>query len=342
MNASPTQLWELDTRHLGALAAIARTRSFSRAADELGYGQSAVSQQLASLERMVGHRLVDRGTGPRPVTLTAAGAALLVHATWILERIETARRELEQLDAGGVGRVSVGTFQSAGARLLPHVLASYRREWPGIAVSIRGEAADGELSALVRSGALDVAFVETSAIGPGLDHEVLMVDRFVALVPPGHRLASRPEISLAELAGEDLVGGEAGDSCTARGERAVSAAAGAVNVVFRTDDNPTRQRLVDAGLGCAVLPGLTVEPGLVNGAVTIPITEDVHRVICLAWAADRTKSYALERFIEATKRAIAEMDLDRPAVVSSSAASSAAGSAVVPRSPRAVKRPPSH
>jgi DNA-binding transcriptional LysR family regulator len=69
--------WELDTRHLLALAAIARTRSVSRAAEELGYGQSAVSQQLAALERVVGARLVDRGTGPRPVTLTAAGLALL-------------------------------------------------------------------------------------------------------------------------------------------------------------------------------------------------------------------------------------------------------------------------
>ena len=83
----PTELLGIDSRHLSALAAIARTRSISRAAEELGFGQSAVSQQLAGLERIVGRRLVDRGTGPKPVTLTAAGDVLLTHATWILDRL---------------------------------------------------------------------------------------------------------------------------------------------------------------------------------------------------------------------------------------------------------------
>lgn len=307
----PTELLGIDSRHLSALAAIARTRSISRAAEELGFGQSAVSQQLAGLERIVGRRLVDRGTGPKPVTLTAAGDVLLGHATWILDRLATAAADLDRLDSGAAGSVRVGAFQSAGARLLPSVLASFRKQWPGITIAVHNETRDGELAELLRSGTLDVAFVEHSAVGHGLDAIELVIDQFVAIVPPGHRLASRRTLALTDFAGEDMINGNATDSCTAKGENALRAIGIEPRVVFRTEDNPTRQRLVDAGLGCAVLPGLTVEPSLSNGAVMIPLQEDLHRVICLAWSSERTPSHALSQFIEAAKAAITPLDTTR-------------------------------
>lgn len=303
-----TELLEIDSRHLSALVAIARTRSISRAAEELGYGQSAVSQQLAGLERIVGRRLVDRGTGPRPVTLTTAGEVLLAHATWILDRLATAAADLDHLDSGAAGSIRVGAFQSAGARLLPSVLASFRSQWPAITLAVHNETTDGELADLVRSGAIDVAFIESTHVDTGLDTVQLLVDRFVAIVPPGHRLASRKSVSLADFAGEDLVNGKATDSCTSKGESALRAMGIEPRVVFRTEDNPTRQRLVDAGLGCAVLPGLTVEPSLSNGAVMIPLVEDIHRTICLAWSSDRTPSFALTQFIATAKATIGHLD----------------------------------
>lgn len=305
-----TEPWSLDTRHMAALSAIARTRSVSRAAGELGYGQSAVSQQLAALERVVGHRLVDRGTGPRPVTLTAAGETLLSHTNWVLERLEVARRDLERLSAGQVGSVAIGTFQSAGARLLPQVLAAFRADWPELRVSIHNEMTDGELPDLIRSGAIDAAFIAEGSLGNDFGQMELMTDRYVALVPPAHRLASRKTVSLSDFAGEDMVDGSLGDTCTTKGAQALRAAGIETNVVFRTGDNPTRQRLVDAGLGCAVLPGLTVEPGLPNGAVMIPIVEDLARVINLAWSAERTGSFALQRFIETARKVVSRIAAD--------------------------------
>ena len=302
-----TEPWSLDTRHMAALAAIARTRSVSRAADELGYGQSAVSQQLAALERIVGHRLVDRGTGPRPVTLTAAGETLLGHTNWVLDRLEVARRDLERLSAGQVGSIAIGTFQSAGARLLPQVLAAFRAQWPELRVSIHNEMADGELHDLIRSGAIDAAFIAEGSLGNDFEQIELMTDRYVALVPPGHRLAGRATVSLSDFAGEDMVDGSLGDTCTTNGAQALRTAGIETNVVFRTGDNPTRQRLVDAGLGCAVLPGLTVEPGLPNGAVMIPIVEDLARVINLAWSSERTRSFALDRFIETARKVVPQI-----------------------------------
>ncbi len=298
------QPWEIDTRHLMALVAIAKTRSVSRAADELGYGQSAVSQQLAALERIVGVRLVDRGTGPRPVTLTDAGETLLGHATKILERLGCAQADLASLNAGLSGSIRIGTFQSAGARLLPNVLAAYRVDWPDITIHLRSEVADGDLSELLNEGAIDIAFLEAASIGAGIDRVEVFVDRFVAIVPPTHRFAKRKQVSLADFEGEDIIDGETGDNCTMRAVRAFHDAGVATNVVFRTDDNMTRQRLVDAGLGCAVLPGLTVEPSLVHGGVVVALKERLERRICLAWPANRTPSKAVLNFVETALRAL--------------------------------------
>ncbi len=158
------------------------------------------------------------------------------------------------------------------------------------------------------SGALDAAFLSGSMLGPEFEQVQLMTDRYVALVPPGHRLAQRTSVSLRDFAGEDMVEGQVGEICSTRGEAALRAAGIETTAVFRTEDNPTRQRLVNAGLGCAVLPGLTVEPGLPDGAIMIPIVEDLSRVITLTWAADRTRSAALQRFIETTKHVVATID----------------------------------
>ena len=299
--------WPLDTRLLAAFSAVARTRSVSKAAEELNYVQSAVSQQLASLERVVGHRLVDRGSGPRPVTLTAAGSSLLPHATWILDRLEVARAELESLDTGTSGSIRVGTFQSAGARLLPRVLAEFRRRWPAIAVSIYSEIEDGESPGLVRTGALDVAFVENDIVYPGLDRVVLMTDHYVALVPPGHALAKRKSINIADLAGEEMVFANATDTCSSRIEQAMRAVGVEPRVAFQCADNPMRQRMVHAGLGCAIQPNLTVEPGLNDGAVIVPLVDDLSRTIALTWAADKTPSFALRSFIDVATSVLADL-----------------------------------
>jgi DNA-binding transcriptional LysR family regulator len=304
MMMNSNQLWELDTRHLMALQAIASTRSVSKAAEQLGYGQSAVSQQLAALERIVGVRLVDRGTGPRPVTLTEAGETLLGHAVRILERIGCAQADLASLDAGLSGSIRIGSFQSAGSQLLPQVLSAFRTRWPEITIHLRGEEADCDLSSCVIDGSLDVSFLETSAIGVGLDHVEVFVDRFVAIVPPTHRLASRKLLGLSDFEGEDVIEGAAGDTCATKAIRAFQEAGIDTNVVFRTNDNTTRQRLVDAGLGCSVVPGLTVESSLARGGVVIPLKERIERRICLAWASNRTPSTAVLNFVETAKSAL--------------------------------------
>src|SRR4051794_24289909 len=128
----------VELRYLTALEAVGRTRSFVRAARELGYTQSAISQQIARLEGAVGQRLVDRPGGPRPVKLTEAGTLLLRHADAIVAQLDAAQADMAALAEGAAGPLRVGIFQSVGARLLPALLRRFTGGGPPVQGRVRG------------------------------------------------------------------------------------------------------------------------------------------------------------------------------------------------------------
>ena len=215
----------VEARHLAALQAIAEERSFSKAAERLGYAQSAVSQQIATLERAVGLKLVERPGGPRPVSLTEAGEVVLRHADRLLARLGALRADLDQLVAGESGTIRVGTFQSAGARILPGVVGRFRARWPEVRVEIREELDESLLLDGVASGALDLTFASAGGVPvpPQLASETLLEDRYVLLAPPGSPYRGRASVTLQELDGLDVVEPPVGVSCSAILERAWSA-----------------------------------------------------------------------------------------------------------------------
>src|SRR5712692_11976630 len=120
----------VELRHLVALEAVGRLRSFGAAARRLGYTQSAVSQQIAQLEKVVGAKLVERPGGPRAVSLTDAGRLLLRHADAIVARLAAAQADMAALLAGEAGPLRVGILQSVGARLLPRLIRRFKRDFP--------------------------------------------------------------------------------------------------------------------------------------------------------------------------------------------------------------------
>src|SRR3954468_24158629 len=129
----------VELRHFTALEAVGRTHSFIRAARELGYTQSAISQQIARLEKLVGQRLVERPGGPRPVDLTEAGRLLLRHADAIVARLDAAQADMAALAEGAAGALRVGIYQSVGARILPALLRAFHEQFPRIEVRVREE-----------------------------------------------------------------------------------------------------------------------------------------------------------------------------------------------------------
>jgi DNA-binding transcriptional LysR family regulator len=148
----------VEVRHLAALDAVAREGTFGRAAEVLGYTQSAVSQQIATLERIVGERLVERPGGPRRVSLTEAGELLHRHAEAIVARFDAAQADMAALHAGETGTVRIATFQSVGARVLPGVMRRFLADWPRIEISLSEATTDEALYGGIENGTVDLAF----------------------------------------------------------------------------------------------------------------------------------------------------------------------------------------
>ena len=310
----------VEVRHLAALEAIARTRSFSQAATLLGYAQSAVSQQIATLERAVGHKLVERPGGPRPVSLTSAGEVLLRHATHITARLGAAKADLDALAAGEAGSLRVGTFQSASARLLPPTLTRFRDNWPGITVQLRNERPGAMLEALVRAGELDLAFSDTGIFAAPLGSAELIVDPYVVMLPPNHPLAVFDELNLSHLDGARLISASSDDACESRVFDALEHAGVRPQTIFRSDDNLTTQRLVASGLGVAIVPLLAVELFVPDAAVTVlPLSgaNPISRSISIIWHEDRYRSKAAQAFVETAVAVARNIGLPTVPVVTS-------------------------
>src|SRR5439155_9072230 len=169
----------LELRHLIALKSVADEGSFGGAARRLGYTQSAVSQQIATLERIVGVRLIDRPGGPKPVSLTEAGRLLLRHAEGIAARLQAAQADLHALAEGSAGPLRVGTYQSVGARILPTVLHGFMAEWPHVEISLQELTDDAELLARVERGELDLTFTMLPLPSRPFEFVELMHDPYV-------------------------------------------------------------------------------------------------------------------------------------------------------------------
>ena len=285
----------VELRHLAALEAVARARSFGVAARELGYTQAALSQQIAQLERSVGVRLVDRPGGPRQVDLTDAGRLLLRHAESIVAQLDAAKADMAALAEGAAGPLRVGIYQSVGARILPALLRRFREEWPRVEVRVREEIDATELLRLVEHGELDLTFADLPLPEGPFESEEVLRDPYVLLVPARSELAGRDTAPpLRELAGVPLVTWRhIGEPETYLRGRVPD-----LNIVFRSDDNGTLTGLVAEGLGVAVVPQLVVNPR--NPAVVaLPFGNRIPpRHLAIVSHRDRYRSSAAAAFAE--------------------------------------------
>jgi DNA-binding transcriptional LysR family regulator len=296
-------LRDVEIRHLLALRAVADERSFGRAATRLGFTQSAVSQQVAALERIIGEPVFDRPGGPRPVELTPAGRVLYEHTSAILERLERADDDLARLRAGEAGRLVIGTFQSVSVRVLPDLLSIIRAERPGVDMRFVEEDENALLVSRLVAGELDATFLVGPADDDRCESIELFADPFVAIAcrRSGSEEGVR-SISPAELADEPLVG-QQDNSCQAIIDDGLRAAGADPTYVFRSNDNAAVQAMVRAGMGRAVLPLLAIDladPDVVVRAIDPPIPP---RVIHLVLPLGRTRSPALERFVDLAREA---------------------------------------
>jgi DNA-binding transcriptional LysR family regulator len=291
----------LELRYLAALGAIATTGSFGRAAEALGYTQSAISQQIAALERLIGEPLIDRPGGRRPVGLTPAGGLMLDHARRSSPGCGSPARSSRRSAMGAPGLCVWAPTRASGVRVLPNAAARMAETHPELRLEIHEACDDRDLVELVRSGSLDVTFCILPVPSGPFATEELVDDPFTLLVPADWPGRGRT-LLLHELPSLTLIGYR--DCRTEQRVESYLRGLGIdLNRVAYADDNAIIQAMVAEGRGVALLTRLSIDH-------TDPRTTTVElggwvppRRVALSWHVDQSLAPAVQAFVAAARDA---------------------------------------
>jgi DNA-binding transcriptional LysR family regulator len=302
----------LDVRRMRVLREVALRGSFSAAADALSFTQSAVSQQIAALEREAGAVLVQRSA--RGVRLTEAGEAVVRHADAILARLAEAEAELEAIAGLRGGRLRIGAFESAASTLMPLAIAAFRDRHPLIELSMVLAEPEDALPQL-RAGDLDLALmIQTRWRGQddGIERLHLLDDPLYVVLPREHPLAHRRDLSLADLAEDAWIGGAPDCECHRLIAGACAAAGFAPRIAFETDDYGAVQGFVAAGVGVSLIAELGLSSVRDDIVVRSLGRETPVRKVFAATAAGGYRSPATAAMLEILQEVAARHAHGRP------------------------------
>lgn len=287
----------MDLRQLTIFRAVAKLRSFTRAASSLNYVQSNVTAQIHALEEELGVPLFDR-LGSKQVILTNAGQHLLEYAERLLNLAEEAQFTISH-QSEPQGTLKIGAAPTLCIYRLPQLLRTFRTRYPGVHLIFRPSSV-GELRSLIRTGDLDVALVfeETSyEAGPG--EETLAAEPVWVLAAPDHPLVGQEEIVPADFAATDVLLTEAG--CCYRGllERILSRANISPATTLEFSSIEAVKQCVMAGLGLTILPAVAVSEEIAQGRLCkLPWRgPDLTVITHMVWHKDKWLSPALAAFL---------------------------------------------
>ncbi|MDT0343638.1 LysR family transcriptional regulator [Streptomyces litchfieldiae] len=272
----------MELQQMRYVVAVAETNSFTRAAERCLIVQSALSHQIARLERELGARLFERTS--RRVRLTPAGEAFLPAARQCLDAAERAAAEVAAAVGEVRGRLAVGLIPTVTAVDIPGALRDFRRQYPHVRISLRVGASE-DLVEQVKQGTIDVAFLglPTTSRPQGVAAHELVRDRLVAVVAPDHPLAGEPAVGLRRLSTEVFVDLPAGTAGRAQSDQAFAAAGLTRDVAFEVTTADFIARLVGEDLGVAMLPS-AYAPQLA-GVITIEVADAPARVEYVIWSS---------------------------------------------------------
>ncbi len=283
-------------RHLEVFCAVARSRSFTRAAEELHVSQPVVSRTVRELERALGVDLFARTT--RSVSLTAQGDELFQLAGDLVERFERTMDRFAAYCRGDYGRIVVATLPSIAAGYLPPILVEFVAENPGMQVEILDVTA-AEAARAVESGAADLA-IASPATAPSLRSELLVRDRFLAVLPESHPIAARRTLTWATLAEEPFIAMSVGSSVRELTDLAMADAGVSPTHVVEARNIATAGGIIAAGLGVSAFPELVLPLLSSTAIVTRPLRDPVvHRDIAVITSSDLAPSPPAQRFVTA-------------------------------------------
>ncbi len=290
-------------RHLEVFRAVARASSFTRAADELHVSQPVVSRTVRELERSLGVDLFVRTT--RSVNLTPEGIELLRIVTDLLDRFDNALDRFASYCRGEYGRIVIATLPSLAAGLLPSALVDFLAEYPEMRIEIL-DVTTTEAAQYVQSGKADIAVATPGPETAQLDVEVLLRDRFVAVMADSHALAKKRSVTWKVLAAEPFIAMSAGSSVRRLTDIALAQADVSPVTVVEARNIATAGGIIAAGLGVSAFPELVLPLMSSTHIATRPLTgPTMHRDIAVITRADAAIAPPAQRFVERLRASFA-------------------------------------
>jgi DNA-binding transcriptional LysR family regulator len=290
----------MDLESLRLFVDLDETKSFSKTAERHFVSQSAVSQRIRGLETEFGHTLVERGKGRPGATFTEAGARLLAGARDLIARMDALKRELAELNDGVAGSLRVATVYSIGLHVLPPGLSTFYAAYPLVNVRVEYLRTDRIYDALL-AGAIDLGIVACPRATPQIEVVPLAGELMVVIAPPNHPLAELAAVAPEALRGLPFIAFDPDIPTRKIIDERLRAAGVVVNVVQAFDNIETIKRVVEIGLGVAVVPEPTVRREVRDGTlVARPLGdgETFTRPTGILLRKGRAKSNALLRFVE--------------------------------------------
>jgi DNA-binding transcriptional LysR family regulator len=286
----------MELRHLRTIAAVARHRSLTRAAEALYLTQPAVSQQIRRLEEELGVEVFRRNS--RSVELTAEGRVILGYAQRVLAELDGMHSELEELSGLLSGQLRIGGVYPTGPYDVFGLLAEFRAAHPGVAIHM-SEATQDDVLAALRADELDCAFsaLDPDTLGDEFAATLLSEEELVVALPLGHPLCARARVTFEELAAEDMIAYRENSAIRRRLERTMADRDLQPRNAFVCTEMAAVRALASNGLGVAVMPrSVAQQPGppielrsIAPDRLTWPIA--------LIWRVARRQSPAGKAFI---------------------------------------------
>ena len=298
----------MELRQLEYFVAVAEEANFTRGAERAHVSQSGISAQIRQLERDLGAELFDRTS--RAVSLTAAGEAAIGHARALLAEAGALRQSIDEVNGLVRGHLTVGMVTACTVAPLFDALSAFHRAYPGIEITLAEDHSD-RLVEQVRDGSADLALIGAPGELPaGVEGQVVISENLVAAVPPGHSLAGRSRVGLAELTGYPVISMPTGTGVRAVFDQACAQDGLQPGIALQASAPSAVADLAARGLGVAIFSA-TMAANYSDRLVAVPVAGiSAPSLLALVWS--NSPSLALREFLRYSSEAFTDMAEARP------------------------------
>jgi DNA-binding transcriptional LysR family regulator len=297
----------LDFGQLEAFVQVTSHHSFSRAAEVLQLTQPSITARIQALERELGEKLFERGG--RSVRLTDAGTIFLPYAERMLQMLREAKEGVEEVRSVQAGSLRLGSALTISTYVLPHILRTFHSRYPGVEVVVHTGRSEQVLNMLL-SDEVQVGLVR-SLTHPDVETVDLYADEVILVANPDHPFTANHQATIEEVGSQPIILGDRGSSYYGLTHGLFRQAGVVPNVAMELDSMEATKRMVEEGLGIALLPRVCLERELKQGLlteVTITNAPAISRQIALIYRKSRKQVHTVQAFLEVL-RAIYGLEL---------------------------------